>query len=165
MMRVLVADHHCNQRIGIEKSLRMSGCFRVCPVASFDELITLTHFSPNLYERFDLLIVNAELISRTRQGVLDFIVNNPRLRHALIYGMHCPSGESQTLTKQPHHQVRLVDTISHNVLVDFFTVIDKDFDCSKGVELPADFPRESAWSGKYDLPYNSRADRFVTMSK
>ncbi|MBK5415449.1 hypothetical protein [Pseudomonas sp. TH31] len=123
-MRVLVADHQCEQRIVIEKSLGILRYFRVCPVASFRELTMLTHYSPNLYDRFDLLIVNADLISAAGLNVVDFCVNNPRLRHVLIYGS--PPGGAKTLSDQPHHQVRRIDTISYEALVDFLWLIDKN---------------------------------------
>ncbi|MBK5416211.1 hypothetical protein [Pseudomonas sp. TH31] len=124
-MRVLVADHQCEQRIVIEKSLGILRYFRVCPVASFRELTMLTHYSPNLYDRFDLLIVNADLISAAGLNVVDFCVNNPRLRHVLIYGSR--SGGTKTLSDQPQHQVRRIDTISYEALVDFLWLIDKSF--------------------------------------
>lgn len=127
-MRVLVADYQCEQRIVIEKTLAVLGYFRVCPVTSFHELTVLTHYSPSLYERFDLLILNAELVSTAGLSVLDFCVNNPRLRHVLVYGSHGGPGSTQILSDQSQHQVRLVDTISYGALVDFLSLIDKRFD-------------------------------------
>lgn len=126
LMRILVADHQCEQRIVVEKSLGLLGYFRICPVASFRELTALTHYSPSLYERFDLLILNAELVSSAEINVLDFCVNNPRLRHVLVYGSSCGQGRTKALSDPSLHQVRLVDTISYETLADFFSLIDKN---------------------------------------
>lgn len=127
LMRILVADHQCEQRIVVEKSLGLLGYFRVCPAVSFRELTAFTHYSPSLYERFDLLILNADLVSSAGINVLDFCVNNPRFRHVLIYGSSCGQGRTKMLSDPSPYQVRLVDTISYEALVDFFSLINKSF--------------------------------------
>ncbi|WP_445177503.1 hypothetical protein [Pseudomonas sp. McL0111] len=126
-MRVLVADQQCAQRIVIEKSLSLLGYFRVCPVSSFEELTLLSHYSPNLYERFDLLIVNAELISAAGINAADFCLNNSRFRHVLIYDSSRERRGIKTLSTVPHHQVRVVDAMGFEVLTDFLALIDKNF--------------------------------------
>lgn len=123
-MRVLIADHQCKQRVVIDKVLGGLGYFRICHAASFDELISLTNYKPSAYDRFDLLIFNAELVSSAGRDAVDFVVNNARLKHALIYGAHRRSNNLQPLVGHSEHQVRLVDTINYYALVDFFSLVD-----------------------------------------
>lgn len=129
LMRILIADHRCEQRIVIEKSLGLLGYFRVCPVSSFRDLTVLTHYNPSLYERFDLLILNADLVSSAGINVVDFCVNNPRFKHVLIYGSPCEQGRTKMLSDPSLYQVQLVDTISYEALVDFFSLINKNSSC------------------------------------
>lgn len=130
-MRLLIADHDSTRRASVEKTLAILGYFRVCPTRSFDELTALTHFSPGLYDRFDLLIINAELISAVGLDTLDFCVNNSRLRHVLIYDSTAAPDTPKTLSKRSNHQVRLIETISYDALVDFLKLIDKNHNLEK----------------------------------
>lgn len=123
-MRVLIAEHQFEQRIVIERSLGLLGYFRICPVASFYDLIALSHYSPSIYDRFDLLIVNAKLVSTEGLNVLAFFVNNPRFKHVLIYDTNREQGGgTKILSDQPYQQVRLVNTFSYEALVDFISLI------------------------------------------
>lgn len=130
-MRLLIADQDSRRRVSVEKTLAILGYFRVCPTKSFDELTALTHFSPGLYDRFDLLIINADLISAAGLDTLDFCVNNSRLRHVLIYDSTAAPDTPKTLSKRPNHQVRLIETISYDALVDFLKLIDKNHKLEK----------------------------------
>lgn len=71
LTRVLVADCQWEQRTVIEKTLGMLGYFRVCPAASFNELAILMHYSSNVPDRFDLLILNADLVLMAGRSVWD----------------------------------------------------------------------------------------------
>lgn len=86
LMRILFADPRCEQRIVIEKSPGLLGRFRVCSVVSFAEFTVLTYYHPSLYKRFDLLIINVDLLTKSGVNALDFCMNGSRLRHVLIYG-------------------------------------------------------------------------------
>lgn len=125
-MRVLVADSQFEQRVVVEKSLSLLGYFRVCPVATFRELIMLSHYSPNTYDRFDLLIVNAQLVAEAGLSATEFLVNNSRFRHILIYDGGCAQRQSKSLSNKPNHQVRLVNSFSFETLLDFVSLIDQD---------------------------------------
>ncbi|WP_409319253.1 hypothetical protein [Pseudomonas sp. KCJK9016] len=126
-LRILVADDQFEQCVLIEKSLSLLGYFRVCPVNTFHELTLLSHFSPNTYERFDLLIVNAKLITSAGLDVAKFCVNNSRFRHVLVYGGEYSQAKPQNLSVKPHHQVRRLGSLTHQSLVEFLSVIDTDF--------------------------------------
>jgi hypothetical protein len=156
-MRVLVADPQCERSIIIEKILSTFGYFRVCPVASFRELTVLTHYSPSLYDRFDLLILNAELVSSAGLNALDFCLNNPRLRHVIIHGSPCEQGDSKTLSDQAHHQVRRVDTISYDALADFLSLIDKNFNGKRYTSNPHPFCLKANADGLSHSRHSMRA--------
>lgn len=151
-MRLLITDQDCRRRVVIEKTLAALGYFRVCPTKSFHELTALTHYSPRLYDRFDLLIVNAELISAVGLDALDFCVNNSRLRHVLIYGAKAGLDTPKTLSERPNHQVRLIETICYDALVDFLKVIDKDHDLEESRVKPLAFLNANRHSGPTRTP-------------
>lgn len=140
-MRLLIAEPDCRRRVAVEKTLAILGYFRVCPTKTFHELTALTHYSPDLYDRFDLLIINAELISDAGLDALDFCVDNSRLRHVLIYNSKAASDAPKTLSELPHHQVRLVETISYDELVDFLKLIDKKHNVKKSKVTSIAFPK------------------------
>ena len=147
-MRILIADHDCNRRVVIEKTLAILGYFRVCPTKSFHELTALTHYSPSLYDRFDLLIINAELISEAGLDALNFCVDNSRLRHVLIYNSKAASDTPKTLSELPHHQVRIVKTISYDALVGFLKFIDKKHNLKKPEVTPIAFLESNTCLGR-----------------
>ncbi|MBX9404843.1 hypothetical protein K5E40_04025 [Pseudomonas baetica] len=126
--RVLVADPQSEQRSLIEKDLNVFGYYRIATASSFRDLVTLTHYSPDPGERFDLLIVNANLITAAGINARDFCLNNPRLRHALIYEPERQQRWSKTFTERPRQQVRLIRTIDRAELMDFLLAIDPAFE-------------------------------------
>ena|SRR5471032_1584417 len=126
-IRVLVADNRLEQRTVVEKSLRALGYFRVCPVATVGELIQLSHYSPKVYDRFDLLIVNADLIQAAGLTIEKFCVNNSRFRHVLVYDNGPVQKEPHIFTTKPYQQVRLFGNLKFEEILGFLTLIDNDF--------------------------------------
>jgi hypothetical protein len=127
-LRILIADQQCTQRSLIEKYLNGIGYYRVAPVSCFQDLVTLTHYSLTVFERFDLVVVNAELVSAGGVKALDFCLGNPRLRHALIYDSFSQQRSPETFSGDPSQQVRVLDTIDRLQLEDFLTLIDPSAD-------------------------------------
>jgi|PersoiStandDraft_1058852.scaffolds.fasta_scaffold129150_1 CheY-like chemotaxis protein len=123
-MRILIVDQHSMRRSQIEKNLNTLGHYRVATADSFPDMLALTHYSPDRFERFDLLIINASLISAEGIDALDFCLNNPRLRHALVYEPDRKQYSSQTFSVRPRQQVRLIRSVDFSELVDFLLLIE-----------------------------------------
>ncbi|SDZ66109.1 hypothetical protein [Pseudomonas sp. NFIX28] len=85
-LRILIADASPEQGGRIERLLSGQGYFRVATVASFRELVTLTHYSYEPFENFDLLLLSGELAFAAGVDAGAFCLDNPQIRHAVIYG-------------------------------------------------------------------------------
>ncbi|KTC44556.1 hypothetical protein AO262_32350 [Pseudomonas fluorescens ABAC62] len=125
-MRILIADVEPENGILTDKMLGMLGYFSICTVDSFDDLLTLTHYTPPIYDRFNLLIVHADLVQRAGVDVSRFCRNNSRLRHVLIHGDKRIAQREATLCALPHRQVRAIETLDYEQLEAFMAVIDPD---------------------------------------
>lgn len=80
-LRIMIADTQHSHRITLERLFNQQGYFRIAPVSDVQELLTLVEYGS---EPFDLVLVNAGLAN----GVLDlhdFILDNPLVRHGMIY--------------------------------------------------------------------------------
>lgn len=80
-LRILIADPQHFHRMKTERLFNHMGYYRVAPVQSLVELLTLVEYG---CEPFDVVVINAELAA----GSLDlsgFFMNNPNVRHALVY--------------------------------------------------------------------------------
>jgi hypothetical protein len=80
-LRILIADSQHFHRMKIERLFNSLDYYRVAPVQSLTELLTLVDYG---CEPFDVVVVNAELAP----GSLDlpgFFLNNLLVRQALIY--------------------------------------------------------------------------------
>jgi hypothetical protein len=80
-LRILIADPQHFHRMKIERLFNALGYYRVAPVQSLGELLTLVDYG---CEPFDVLVINAELAAGTLD-LLGFLLDNPQVRHALIY--------------------------------------------------------------------------------
>ena len=127
-LRILIADQYCAQRKAIEKDLSKMGYWRIAPVGCFDDLVALTHYSPNAFERFDLVVINAELMLAAGINALDFCRSNPRLRHVLIYDPCREERFPKTFNECPAQWVRVIRMIDRKQLMDFLSLIDPAFD-------------------------------------
>lgn len=80
-LRIMIADTDHSHRMQLEYLFNQQGYFRIAPVSSAQELMTLMAFG---IEPFDLLVVDACLA----EGELDlpgFFLGNPQVRHGMIY--------------------------------------------------------------------------------
>ena len=80
-LRILIADPQHFHRMKIERLFNALGYYRVAPVQTLGELLTLVDYG---CEPFDVLVINAELAAGSLD-LLDFLLDNPQVRHALIY--------------------------------------------------------------------------------
>jgi len=81
-LRILIADDQHFHRMQIERTLNQLNYYRVGPVHTLEELLTLVEYS---CESFDLLLINANLATDSRFDLLDFCLDNRQIDHALIY--------------------------------------------------------------------------------
>ena len=105
-LRILIADPQHFHRMKVERLFNHLEYFRIAPVQSLLELLTLVDYG---CEPFDAVVINAELAA----GSLDlpgFFLNNPHVRHVLIYNE--PSAPVQTPAGFAQENVQ----ISHAVL-------------------------------------------------
>ncbi|MEI4524095.1 MULTISPECIES: chemotaxis protein CheY [Pseudomonas] len=80
-LRILIADPQHFHRMKIERLFNALGYYRVAPVQTLGELLTLVDYG---CEPFDVLVINAELAAGSLD-LLGFLLDNPQVRHALIY--------------------------------------------------------------------------------
>ncbi|WP_395602519.1 hypothetical protein AB4P97_09280 [Pseudomonas sp. A1230] len=129
--RILVADQQISQRSLIVRELTALGYFRIATASNFREMVTLTHYNPEATGRFDLLVVNAELIGKTGVDPRDFCLHNSRLRHVLIYEPKRKHYRSRTFSEHARQQLRLIRAIDGAELRDFLSTIDPDFEVAR----------------------------------
>lgn len=123
-LRILIADYQHAQRVRLERILNRLGYFRVAPVQSFEELLTLTHYTCEPFDLFDVLLINMELARAAGIDIERFCRGNPQVCHALVYGVAVgPESLSLPDVGEPQ-QIRLVDTVDEYSVRSFMTHID-----------------------------------------
>ncbi|WP_445179028.1 chemotaxis protein CheY [Pseudomonas sp. McL0111] len=105
-LRILIADPQHFHRMKIERLFNHLGYYRVAPAQSLVELLTLVEYG---CEPFDVVVINAELAAGSLD-LLGFFLNNPHVRHALIYNE--PSAPRQSVSGFAQENVQ----ISHAAL-------------------------------------------------
>jgi DNA-binding NarL/FixJ family response regulator len=80
-LRILIVDEQHFYRMKIERLFNQLGYYRIAPVHSLEELLTLIEYGS---EPFDLVVINAVMAT----GALDlssYLRDNRQVRHTLIY--------------------------------------------------------------------------------
>lgn len=80
-LRILIADSQHFHRMKIERLFNSLDYYRVAPVQSLTELLTLVDYG---CEPFDVVVINAELAAGSLD-LLGFFLDNPQVRQVLIY--------------------------------------------------------------------------------
>jgi CheY-like chemotaxis protein len=111
-LRILIADEQHFNRLRIERWFNQLGYYRVAPVQSLDELLSLVEYSR---EAFGLLVINAALAGG-KLDLPDFCLDNPQVDRALIY-----DGLQAQLPPIPACQQQKVQ-VSHALLPDFASI-------------------------------------------
>lgn len=94
-LRILIADTQHFHRMKIERLFNSLDYYRVAPVQSLAELLTLVDYG---CEPFDAVVINADLACPL--DLLGFFLDNPQVRQALIYNestapLQCAAGFAQ----------------------------------------------------------------------
>ena len=79
-LRILIADEQHFHRMKIERMLNQLGYYRIAPVHSIEELLTLVEYSS---EPFDLVMISASLT--VDLDLPAFCGDNLQIRHGFIY--------------------------------------------------------------------------------
>lgn len=80
-LRILIADEQHFNRLRIERWFNQLGYYRVAPVQSLEELLTLVEYAR---EPFDLLVIDAALAGGNLD-LVDYCLDNRQLERVLIY--------------------------------------------------------------------------------
>lgn len=80
-LRILIADEQHFQRMRIERLFNQLDYYRVAPVQSLAELLSLVEYGG---VPFDLVVINAALADGAL-NLRDFLLDQPQVHHALIY--------------------------------------------------------------------------------
>lgn len=94
-LRILIADEQHFHRMKTERLFNQLGYYRVAPVQSLVEMLTLVEYG---CEPFDLVVINASLAG----GALDlpgFFLDNRQVHHALIYDGHVSQPDSASIQR------------------------------------------------------------------
>lgn len=82
-LRILIADDQHFHRMKIERILNQLGYFRIAPVHSIEELLTLVEYG---CEPFDLVMISTSLTVGVDLDLLAFCEDHPHIRYGFIYG-------------------------------------------------------------------------------
>lgn len=80
-LRILIADEQHFHRLLIERLFNQLDYYRVAPVQDLASMLTLVEYG---CEPFDLVVVNAALAAG-ELDLLSYFLDNPQVRHALIF--------------------------------------------------------------------------------
>jgi CheY-like chemotaxis protein len=111
-LRILIADEQHFNRLRIERWFNQLGYYRVAPVQSLEELLTLVEYG---CAPFDLLVINAALAGG-KLDLLDFCLDNRQLDRVLIY-----DGQQARLPPIPPCEQQKVQ-VSHALLPDLASI-------------------------------------------
>lgn len=81
-LRILIADPQHFHRMKIERLFNGLDYYRIAPVQSLAELLTLIDYG---CQPFDVLVINAELAIGI-EDLRGFLFDHPQVRRALVYG-------------------------------------------------------------------------------
>ena len=111
-LRILIADEQHFNRLRIERLFNRLDYYRVAPVQSLEELLTLVEYG---CQPFDLLVINAALAGG-KLDFRDFCRENPQLQHVLIY-----DGQKARLPAIPASEQQKVQ-VSHALMPDLASI-------------------------------------------
>ncbi|MGE7955426.1 hypothetical protein ACQKQA_02315 [Pseudomonas sp. NPDC089530] len=81
-LRILIADEQHFHRMKIERVLNQLGYYRIAPMYRLSEVLNVVEYGS---EPMDLVIINASLGQHARLDILAFCMDNPQIRHVLVY--------------------------------------------------------------------------------
>ena len=116
-LRILIADEQHFHRLKTERLFNQLGYYRVAPVQSLVEMLTLVEYG---CEPFDLVVINASLADGAL-NLLGFFLDNGQVHHALIYDDR-PAQLSPTPAAGVKQKVQQKVQVSHGARPDLVSI-------------------------------------------
>lgn len=120
-MRILIADENRNRLVQVERSLNCLGYYRVAPISTFEELLSLTHSSIG---PFELLIMSKNLADNAGADLNVFRRERPNIRHMLVYESQRPKLNPVLNHLNRKIYTSLLNPPDSNELEEFMAVLD-----------------------------------------
>ncbi|MFI8395181.1 chemotaxis protein CheY [Pseudomonas sp. Choline-02u-1] len=124
-LRILIADPQHFHRMKIERLFNALAYYRVAPVQNLDELLTLVDYG---CEPFDMLVINAELAAGSLD-LLGFLLDNPQVRHALIYNEPSAPWQASAGFAQENVQISPVPLPNSQLIGQVMARVEASGDC------------------------------------
>lgn len=123
-IRILIADLQNKNQVKLKRLVNFFGYSRTASASSFRELLTMTNYSCEPFENFDVLLLNEELAYAAGVDARQFCYGNSQIRHALIYGLKSKNTLLSSLCAPAPHQVFWAPSLTANALYQFMSLID-----------------------------------------
>lgn len=114
--RILIVEEQCSLHSRISRTLNELGCRALTPVRSFRELLSVTQYSHEPFERFDLMLINANVLAATGIDALRFFQSNAQIRHGVIYDVQRGQARAAMIYASQRRQLSLIRTPDRQTL-------------------------------------------------
>ncbi|BBN56246.1 hypothetical protein TRE132_43710 [Pseudomonas chlororaphis subsp. aurantiaca] len=120
-LRILIADEQHFHRMKIERVLNQLGYYRIAPMYRLIEVLNVVEYGS---EPMDLLIINASLGLQARLDIVAFCMDNPQIRHVLVYDSELLGVPSIPLGPQRKMYISSLSVPDHETISGLMWAID-----------------------------------------
>jgi hypothetical protein len=122
--RILIAEEQPALQGRIGKSLNELGYRALMAVCSFRELLSVTQYSYEPFDQFDLLIINGELLAAVGVDPIRFFQSNAQIRHGVIHDARRGQPHAETIYASQRRQLNLIRTADRSSLGSLLEQLD-----------------------------------------
>jgi hypothetical protein len=122
--RILIAEEQPALQCRIGKSLNELGYRALTAVCSFRELLSVTQYSYEPFDQFDLLIINGELLAAVGVDPIRFFQSNAQIRHGVIHDARRGQPHAETIYASQRRQLNLIRTADRSSLGSLLEQLD-----------------------------------------
>ncbi|KAE9639907.1 hypothetical protein EJA70_27105 [Pseudomonas sp. PB103] len=122
--RILIAEEQPALQGRIGKSLNELGYRALTAVCSFRELLSVTQYSYEPFDQFDLLIINGELLAAVGVDPIRFFQSNAQIRHGVIHDARRGQPHAETIYASQRRQLNLIRTADRSSLGSLLEQLD-----------------------------------------
>lgn len=122
--RILIAEEQPSLQGRIGKSLNELGYRALTAVCSFRELLSVTQYSYEPFDQFDLLIINGELLAAVGVDPIRFFQSNAQIRHGVIHDARRGQPHAETIYASQRRQLNLIRTADRSSLGSLLEQLD-----------------------------------------
>lgn len=83
-LRIMIAEPEHSERLRLERDFNDQGYYAIASTASLKEMLILLEYGNR---RFDLVLINADLMKHTCFNLISYCLETPSIRQAFIYSM------------------------------------------------------------------------------